>query len=229
MTAGLSPTMADAARIMEVNLVGVARLLAAFDARVGEGTAAAVFASMAAHIGFELPAEVLAVLDDPLAPDLAGRLQAVGFELSDPGLAYMLSKLGVVRLARRTAGEWWKRGARIVSVSPGIIHTPMGDQELEQQPMMAGTIATVGRMGTADEVAAVACFLVSDEASFVSGIDVLVDGAAGVIAAEREGRCRGQDVKRAPQRSAAAATMESAPRGRSPPTPRRTAVAYCSW
>ena len=59
----------------------------------------------------------------------------------------------------------------------------MGNQELEQQPMMAGVIDLVGRWGTADEVAAVAAFLVSDDASFVNGVDVLVDGGAGAIMA----------------------------------------------
>lgn len=183
VTAGLSPTMADAALIMEVNLAGPARLLRAFDGTVAEGTAAVLFGSTAAHIGVPMPPELLAVLDDPLTPDLPGRMLAAGVELTDSGFAYMFSKLGVVRLAQRTAAGWWKRGARIVSLSPGIIDTPMGNQELAQQPTMAGVIDMVGRMGSADEIAAVATFLVSDDASFVSGIDVRVDGAEGAMTA----------------------------------------------
>ncbi len=183
MTAGLSPTMAEPERIMEVNLGGSARVIDAFAGVAGEGTAAVLFASSAGHVGFPMPPEVLAALDDPLASDLPGRLAAAGRALTDPGLAYMLSKLGVIRVARRSAPGWWKRGARLVSLSPGIIDTPMGNQELEQQPMMAGVIDLVGRWGTADEVAAVAAFLVSDDASFVNGVDVLVDGGAGAIMA----------------------------------------------
>lgn len=183
MTAGLSPTMAEPARIMEVNLAGSARVLNAFAGIAGEGTAAVVFASTAGHVAFPMPPDVLAALDDPLAPDLPDRLAAAGMALTDPGLAYMLSKLGVIRLMRRSAPEWWKLGARLTSLSPGIIDTPMGNQELEQQPMMAGVIDLVGRWGTADEVAAVAAFLVSDDASFVNGVDVLVDGGAGAIMA----------------------------------------------
>jgi NAD(P)-dependent dehydrogenase (short-subunit alcohol dehydrogenase family) len=179
VTAGLSPTMAKGDRIFEVNLVGSARLLAALDGAVGPGTAAVLFASMAAHSVPPEPA-LTAVLDDPLAPDLLDRLRALGIDPSEPGAAYGLSKFGVVRLARRRAGAWWHRGARIVSLSPGVIATPMGNQELSQQPVMRGMIDAVGRMGRAEEVASVAAFLVSPAASFVSGIDVLVDG--GLVA-----------------------------------------------
>jgi NAD(P)-dependent dehydrogenase (short-subunit alcohol dehydrogenase family) len=66
----------------------------------------------------------------------------------------------------------------VTSVSPGLIDTPMGRQELEQQPVMAEMLAAtpLGRLGRPDEPAAVAAFLVSDAATFVSGVDVLVDG-----------------------------------------------------
>ena len=74
--------------------------------------------------------------------------------------------------------RWGPRGGRVTSLSPGIIDTPMGRQELEQQPEMATMLeqTPLGRLGTPEEVAAVAAFLVSDAASFITGIDVLVDG-----------------------------------------------------
>ena len=93
-------------------------------------------------------------------------------------MAYIVSKHGVRRYVRRAAAGWGARQARIVSVSPGIIDTPMGNQEAAAQPLMAGMVTQtpLPRVGAADEVAAVACFLASREASFVSGCDILVDG-----------------------------------------------------
>jgi NAD(P)-dependent dehydrogenase (short-subunit alcohol dehydrogenase family) len=71
----------------------------------------------------------------------------------------------------------------VCSVSPGIIDTPQGRQEAESQPFMQELErrTPLGRLGRADEVAAVVAFIVSDEASFLTGVDVLVDG--GVCAA----------------------------------------------
>lgn len=186
VTAGLSPTMADGERILEVNLVAMACLLDAFEPVIGEGTAAVCFASMAGHLLPDDPA-VHAALDEPLAPELVERLRVTGYDPSDPGTAYMLSKHGVVRLVRRLAVPWGRRGARVNSLCPGIVDTPMGRRELAGQPTMQDMIdaSAAGRAGEASEVAAVAAFLCSPAASFVTGTDVLVDG--GAIAALTSG------------------------------------------
>jgi NAD(P)-dependent dehydrogenase (short-subunit alcohol dehydrogenase family) len=177
VTAGLSPSMAGGRRIYEVNLRGLERVVQAFESAIGEGSAAVCFASTAGHL---LPAsdELDAILDDPLSEtffdDLAGR----GFDPDNPGLAYAASKRGVVRLVRRHAAAWGAKGARLLSLSPGIIDTGMGRLEAENQPVMAQMVesSALGRMGQPEEVAAVAAFLVSDAASFMTGTDVLVDG-----------------------------------------------------
>jgi NAD(P)-dependent dehydrogenase (short-subunit alcohol dehydrogenase family) len=178
--AGLSPTMADPRRMFEVNLSGTQLLLDAFEEHVVPGSAAVCFASMAAYqIEPFVNDEHRALLDDPLAPDFLDR----GAEMApDSGLAYGLAKIGVRRAVERAAVLWGGRGGRVNSVSPGIIETPMGRQEMAEQPMMRSMLdnTPLGRMGQAEEVAAVAAFLVSDEASYVTGIDVRVDG--GTIA-----------------------------------------------
>ena len=179
VTAGLSPSMAPGRPIYEVNLLGTARVLDAFEPAIGEGSAAVCFASMAAHL--VPPAEAIdRVLDDPLAPTFFDGLAVAGVDVDDPRSAYPFSKRGVIRLVRRRAGAWGRRGARLLSLSPGIIDTGMGRLEAEHEPAMAQMVeaSALGRSAHPEEVAAVAVFLVSEAASFVTGTDVLVDGGA---------------------------------------------------
>ncbi len=179
VTAGVSPATADAHAIFDVDLAGMARVLQAFESLVAPGSGAVCVASMAGHLGV-WPATTIRQLDDPLSTPDAGLT-------SDPSTAYMLAKLGVIRLVRRTAPEWGRRGARIVSVSPGVVETPMGNLE------SAGTGGTaeiahgsaLGRIGQPEELAAVIAFLCSDQASYITGTDILVDGGA-VAAIERQ-------------------------------------------
>ena len=128
-------------------------------------------------------AEIDALLDNPLAPTLLDDLKAAGVDIDEPGTAYTYAKRGVLRLVRREAPAWGQRGARLLSLSPGIIDTPMGRQENAAQPVMEAMVARrpLGRSIDADEVAAVAAFLVSPAASAMTGTDVLVDGGAVAV------------------------------------------------
>jgi NAD(P)-dependent dehydrogenase (short-subunit alcohol dehydrogenase family) len=177
-TAGLSPTMADWRRIMEVNLVGSALIEQAFLPLMPPGGGAVFIASMAGHTA-QHGASCYSVLEDPLAPDLPGRLEAAaGVGAIDPGSSYGLSKQGVIQLCQRVVNAWAKRGARINSISPGLIDTSMGRLEAAHQEMMAMMLqkTPLDRWGSAEEIAQVAVFLCSEQASFVTGIDILVDG-----------------------------------------------------
>lgn len=182
VTAGISPTMAPGRRIVEVDLVGAARFLRAFEPITREGSVAVLFSSMAGHLVPVVP-ETDALLDDPLRAGLVEDLVAAGIDVDEPGIAYVYAKHGLHRLVRREAAAWGRRGARLLSLSPGIVDTPMGRREAAEQPMMAGMVAgsPLGREIDADEVAAVACFLVSDAASAMTGTDVLVDGGAVAV------------------------------------------------
>ena len=139
---------------------------------------------MAAHLNTQVNAAADAAVDDPLAAGFFDAYAAaLGETATDPGIAYAWAKRGVQRLVRREAVALGPLGARICSLSPGMVDTPMGRQEYEQQPMMKilEDMTPLRRVGRADELAAAACFLLSEDAGFVTGVDLLVDG--GVCAA----------------------------------------------
>ena len=175
--AGISPTMADPRRVLEVDLVGTALLVDAFEPLVEPGSSAVCFASSSAYqvATFAPDPDLEALVADPRVD---GFLDLAAPRFSDSGLAYAWAKRGVIRVAAQAAVTWGRRGGRVVSLSPGLIDTGMGRQEFEAQPVMQMMLdaTPLGRLGAPDEVAALVRFLVSDEASFVSGIDVLIDG-----------------------------------------------------
>jgi NAD(P)-dependent dehydrogenase (short-subunit alcohol dehydrogenase family) len=93
---------------------------------------------------------------------------------------YAVSKAGLMMLTRCLAVEWARHGIRVVSVSPGIVDTEM-NRKVERQagidPREAVTKIPLGRYAEASEIARVVAFLASDAASYISGTDILVDGA----------------------------------------------------
>jgi NAD(P)-dependent dehydrogenase (short-subunit alcohol dehydrogenase family) len=180
-TAGLSNSMASGRRILEVNLMGVERVVRAAEPKLGAGSVGVFVASQSGYMVPESP-ELFAVLVDPLRDGFLDEL-AEYFDVDDSTLAYQASKRGVHRLVRQHAKAWGLRGARIVSLSPGITDTPMGRGEEDAHPEMQKMIeaSPSGRRGTPDEIADVISFLTSPAAALVTGSDVLADGGMATI------------------------------------------------
>jgi NAD(P)-dependent dehydrogenase (short-subunit alcohol dehydrogenase family) len=188
-TAGLSPTLADWKSIIEVNLVATERLLRNLEPQLQPGTVAILVASAAAHSAPVIP-EIDQLLADPLADGLIDRFGTALTGMLGPdspmlgGLAYAFSKRAVLRICERRAAAWGQKGARILSISPGVIATPMGKREMEKDPMVVAMAesAPAGRTGRAVDIAFAARFLASAEASFITGCDLRVDGGSIAVA-----------------------------------------------
>jgi len=180
--AGLSPSMGDARRIFEVNLAGAARVCGGLLPAARPGAAAVFISSVAGHSAVAGDRR-RSLLAQPLAPDWQQAMAEAFGEAASPALAYQLSKLGMIMLCQREALAYARRGARIVSLSPGLIDTPMGQREAANLPQRAELAARIplGRQGTMAEIADVVAFLVSPGAGYITGTDLLVDG--GVKAA----------------------------------------------
>lgn len=189
-TAGLSPVQAPAEAILKVDLLGVALVLEQFGRVIAQGGAGVIISSMAGHMMPALPPEQEAALAATPAAELLGLPFASPETITDAGLAYGLAKRANHLRVQAASAGWGERGGRINSISPGIISTPMGQAELgsatgEFMRAMISASGT-GRMGTPDDIAAAAAFLLGSESSFITGTDLLVDG--GVVAALRSGR-----------------------------------------
>ncbi len=186
-TAGLSPTMAGAEKIIAVDLVGTAYVIDAFESVVRHGSVAVCIASMAGTLTSLAPHMERQLATLPSA-ELMAAAATVG--ITDPAAAYGFAKRANQLRIEAAASRWGARGARIVSISPGIMSTGMGHQELASETfggVMRSMLETspVGRIGTAEDVAAAVQWLCSPSASFITGTDILLDG--GVTAAMRWG------------------------------------------
>ncbi|MBU4009196.1 MAG: SDR family oxidoreductase, partial [Proteobacteria bacterium] len=146
--AGISPSMtSDWRKVLSVDLVGTALMLREFLPLMVPGAAAVCIASIAARAFISSP-ETDNVLDNPLDHEFLNRIESyLSISLPpsseiDPksGAAYLLAKCGVVRLCERLAPVWAQHGARIVSISPGNIDTPMGRLEYDRLEYMRKSV-----------------------------------------------------------------------------------------
>jgi NAD(P)-dependent dehydrogenase (short-subunit alcohol dehydrogenase family) len=188
-TAGVSPTQATIERILHVDLYGTALVLDAFGRVIAPGGAGLVVASMAGHRESPYTPEI----EQALATTETSQLLALPFlqpaEVGATVHAYALSKRANVLRVLTAAAAWGKRGARVNAVSPGVIITPLAEDELsgprKEWFEHVRKVSAAGRFGTSGEVADAAAFLLGDQAGFITGADLLMDG--GVTAALRAG------------------------------------------
>ncbi len=189
-TAGLSPVQAPTAAILAVDLIGVAHALEEFEQVIAPGGAGVVIASMGGHMTRPMPVEQEVMLARTPAESIAALPFAAVDKFDNGGSAYSFAKRANAMRVRAASVGWGKRGARINSISPGVIATPMGLAELDSptggamRAMVEGSATR--RLGTAEDIAAAAEFLLGPHASFISGTDLLVDG--GVIGALTTGQ-----------------------------------------
>ena len=183
--AGVSPTQASPETILKVDLYGTALVLEEFGNVIARGGAGVVIASQSGHRLPPLSAEQNAALATTPTEDLLTLPMLQPDQVKDPLHAYQVSKRGNSLRVMAEAVRWGKRGARINTISPGIVITPLAKDELEG-PRGPGyrrmiELSAAGRAGTPDEVGTVGALLMGPDGAFITGSDFLMDG--GVTAA----------------------------------------------
>ena len=176
--AGVSPSQAPPAAILNVDLYGTALLVELFGNVIAAGGAGVVIASQSGH---RLPA-LSTDEDRALATTAADELLALPLlqGVTDSLHAYQLAKRGNALRVRAEAVRWAERGARINCISPGIVITPLANDELTG-PRGEGyrrmlELSPAGRAGTPDEIANLAALLLGSDGAFITGSDFLIDG-----------------------------------------------------
>lgn len=178
--AGVSPTQASPATILMVDLYGTALVLEEFGNVIARGGAGVVIASQSGHrLPGLTPEENKALATTPVDELLALPMLQPD-RVTDPLHAYQISKRGNSLRVMAEAVRWGKRGARINTISPGIIITPLAKDELTG-PRGPGyrrmiDLCPVGRAGTPDEVGNVGALLMGPDGAFITGSDFLMDG-----------------------------------------------------
>jgi len=178
--AGVSPSQASPKTILSVDLYGTALVLEQFGNIIARGGSGIVIASQSGHRLDALTNEQNKLLATTPADQLLSLPMLQVEHITDSLHAYQLSKRGNALRVMAEAIRWGKRGARINTISPGIIITPLAKDELTG-PRGEGyrrmiELCPVGRAGTSDEVASVAALLMGPEGGFITGSDFLMDG-----------------------------------------------------
>lgn len=178
--AGVSPSQAPPEAILHVDLLGTALVLEEFGNIIAKDGSAVVIASQSGHRLPALTAAEDALLALTPTDDLLALPLLASDKVADSLHAYQLAKRGNALRVKAEAVRWAKRGARVNTISPGIIMTPLAKDELTgprgegYRNMLSKSPA--GRAGTPDEVANLAALLMGADGAFITGSDFLMDG-----------------------------------------------------
>ncbi|ENV48855.1 hypothetical protein P255_02793 [Acinetobacter brisouii CIP 110357] len=183
--AGVSPSQASPEVILKVDLYGTAVILEEFGQVIRSGGSCIVISSQSGHRLPALTQDEDRILATTPAEELLQQPMLQPDVIRDSLHAYQISKRGNSLRVMAEAVRWGKRGARVNTISPGIIITPLTKDELTG-PRGEGyrnmlKLSPAGRAGTPDEVAALGALLMGPEGTFITGSDFLMDG--GVTAA----------------------------------------------
>jgi NAD(P)-dependent dehydrogenase (short-subunit alcohol dehydrogenase family) len=178
--AGVSPSQASVETILAVDLYGTALVLEAFGNVIATGGAGVVIASQSGHRLPALTAEEDAALATAPADELLNLPMLQPGQVNDTLHAYQLAKRGNSLRVMAEAVRWGERQARVNTISPGIIITPLARDELTG-PRGEGyrrmlDLSPAGRAGTPDEVGTLGALLMGPDGGFITGSDFLIDG-----------------------------------------------------
>ena len=188
-SAGASPHQTNPEHILALDMVATGHAIDIFGEVVAEGGAGLVISSQTGYmypIPYDVEQQIIASAPDELM-DIQFMTETAA---RDSGIAYMVAKrVNHLQVLRAAATTWRDRRARINTISPGVIVTPLAYDEFAAagegyQRMIDASAAQ--RVGTPDEIAEAAAFLLGEHAGFITGTDLLIDG--GTIAAIRTGR-----------------------------------------
>lgn len=181
-SAGVSPSQATMETILNVDLYGTALLLEEFGKVIEEGGSGLIISSQSGHRLPSLSQEENKQLALTPTEKLLDLTILTKEHIVDNLHAYQLSKRCNVLRVMAQAVEWGKRGARLNSISPGIIITPFASDELQgprgEQYRNMIEQCPAQRAGTPDEVANVAQLLMGEQGTFITGSDILMDGGS---------------------------------------------------
>ncbi len=178
--AGVSPSQASVETILAVDLYGTALILEEFGNVIAGGGSGIVISSQSGHRLGALSSEQDAALATTPADDLLALEMLQSGHVADTLHAYQLAKRGNSLRVMAEAVRWAKRGARVNTISPGIVMTPLANDELTgprgegYRRMIAR--APAGRAGTPDEIGTLGALLMGRDGAFITGSDFLIDG-----------------------------------------------------